>query len=836
MRRRIKRLTAGIMTMVMLGTSSLVNMMPQTAKKAEAATLYISEVKVGMGETADEAKKELEKEGYTILKDSSGNNADLNDGAGTSSMFKEGANDKIVYLGYKTTEDPNDAITDLAVMNMEGGYSIDDYNKLMDEQMESQIKPFVDRFISTLEEYRTNYNKSKKTKNYKRANYVRQMLNRLTDDDTGGKPLGDLLLNKTKYEMGDDAYNKLSDSEKKNHADILTILMQANGQATLTIETLITKATDTGNDSWVDRFRETTLDDLVARMQSEDKSLKTKGDVMSALDRRYYDTAKNLLGKWQYFQENISDYEGKAEELVDNAEDVEERMEEVNENDYGEMVEESIENGEIGDDEQDAIDTLNEANDQVFDQAIDAQFVAIGAYLDSLEYGDGTMLEFFEQDYDEVSGNEGIRQLYPIVDALTDGQIAGLEFVSFTDLFQIALSDENTYKEVSEMSGDIEQTSIYENVDRAIYEKGMVAMTNDALRAKARASEVENAGFKASTLTMAMWGITVGFAVATVATTVVSKVMSSVPTAVRNIPAMYKGVWNSIDGLMKAQTETLASINRVSGVNAYGIERMIQDQALDGYCKTLDSLGDRISELQEAKNAGKVGGSVAGKLAICMAVITVILTVISTVMTVLEAKEYYHTKYIPIPKYMVEEADITAYNEKGERIMLKNQTAYYKVVKCNRTAGDSSITRENYEAMADNNDLNGDIGRQWLALYSVKYQNGTPILADSLLYQKNSDKVPKGYSNGIHMFGDKSDDGYTAFNLNYKHYLYNEDAPTIKVFFKNEKKTVRQLSGTGSLFGVGSLAIGCFGLLAGALLGGIGVWFMARRKKEVAVG
>jgi hypothetical protein len=263
---------------------------------------------------------------------------------------------------------------------------------------------------------------------------------------------------------------------------------------------------------------------------------------------------------------------------------------------------------------------------------------------------------------------------------------------------------------------------------------------------------------------------------------------------------------------------------------------MIQDQALDGYCKTLDSLGDRISELQEAKNAGKVGGSVAGKLAICMAVITVILTVISTVMTVLEAKEYYHTKYIPIPKYMVEEADITAYNEKGERIMLKNQTAYYKVVKCNRTAGDSSITRENYEAMADNNDLNGDIGRQWLALYSVKYQNGTPILADSLLYQKNSDKVPKGYSNGIHMFGDKSDDGYTAFNLNYKHYLYNEDAPTIKVFFKNEKKTVRQLSGTGSLFGVGSLAIGCFGLLAGALLGGIGVWFMARRKKEVAVG
>ena len=96
------------------------------------------------------------------------------------------------------------------------------------------------------------------------------------------------------------------------------------------------------------------------------------------------------------------------------------------------------------------------------------------------------------------------------------------------------------------------------------------------------------------------------------------------------------------------------------------------------------------------------------------------MTVASIVTTVEEAKAFYRTEYIPIPKYMVERADITATNAKGQETMIKNQTAYYKVVRCNRTAGDDKISKKNYEAMGDSNDLNGDIGREWLALYAVK--------------------------------------------------------------------------------------------------------------------
>ena len=219
-------------TMLILGPAQVAASAAEEVKK-----VYISEVKVGMGETSEEAAKELLKEGFTILTDDNGQYADLNKDAGTKSALKKGPNQKIVYFGYKTTEKASDAITDLAVMNMYGNYTFMDYQTVMLTQTETKIKPFVDRFIATLTEYRENLKKPKDSANFKRADYYRTLLNLLTDDDTGGKPLGDLLVNQTKYEMGDEAYNKLSAEEKKNHCDILTLLMQGNGQAVQLMET-----------------------------------------------------------------------------------------------------------------------------------------------------------------------------------------------------------------------------------------------------------------------------------------------------------------------------------------------------------------------------------------------------------------------------------------------------------------------------------------------------------------------------------------------------------------------------------------------------------------------
>ena len=85
-------------------------------------------------------------------------------------------------------------------MNMEGGYSVEEYELLMKRYMGAQISPFIDKFIVAINEYRENI-ESEDDINRARAEYIRAVLNKFTDDDCGGAGLGDLLLNETVYEM-----------------------------------------------------------------------------------------------------------------------------------------------------------------------------------------------------------------------------------------------------------------------------------------------------------------------------------------------------------------------------------------------------------------------------------------------------------------------------------------------------------------------------------------------------------------------------------------------------------------------------------------------------------
>ena len=71
------------MTMLVIGPAQLIASAADNTEKK-----YLSEVKVGMGETSDQASKELLADGYTILKDDNGNYADLNKDAGTSNIAK----------------------------------------------------------------------------------------------------------------------------------------------------------------------------------------------------------------------------------------------------------------------------------------------------------------------------------------------------------------------------------------------------------------------------------------------------------------------------------------------------------------------------------------------------------------------------------------------------------------------------------------------------------------------------------------------------------------------------------------------------------------------------
>ena len=138
--------------------------------------------------------------------------------------------------------------------------------------------------------------------------------------------------------------------------------------------------------------------------------------------------------------------------------------------------------------------------------------------------------------------------------------------------------------------------------------------------------------------------------------------------------------------------------------------------------------------------------------------------------------------------------------------MLKNQSAYYKAVACNRTEAD-----EMYGVLGTCADMNGDVGKQWLALYAVKNEVMAPILASSLKVVVGNTQIPAGYETGIHMFGTDA-----AFNLNSSLYDRNNDAESVYIYFKTDDAAV---SATGATFTGGTIALsGGTGIALGAVV------------------
>ncbi|MBR2280251.1 MAG: hypothetical protein IJ903_04915 [Ruminococcus sp.] len=826
MKKLLMALTSVILCMTMLigAPAQLV------ASAADGGKKYISEVKVGMGETSDEASKELKSGGYTILTDDKGDYADLNKDAGTSSAMKKGPNQKIVYLGYKTTNDVDDAVTDLAVMNMNGGYSYQEYEKLMDDHMNTEIKPFVQRFIATLAEYRKNLEKPKDSLNYKRADYYRTLLNKFTDDDTKGQPLGDLLVNKTKFEMGDAAYNALSDSEKNNHCDILTLLMQGNGEAVQLVETMLTKASDSRNTTWLERFVQTDLDTMRERVEDENPSF-TPSEIDAALDKQYNDDAKRILDKWNAFTDILANYDeavDKADEVIEDSKDDVKDAGSLNNNSSAEEVQEVVEDA-------------YKAESNLVKGSMAAEDIVVHDYLDAVEYGDGTLLDFFERDKSEFDDKDSIRELYPIVKALTAGQIAGLDFLSIKDMFLMAITDENGFKEVK---SDKISASIYQDVNREIYDRGGVALTDDALRAQASAQETEPT-FELSGLGIALWSCTAVMGAAVLGSAIgwakASSDLSKAQQALDLTKDRLSQLKDRLSQLSKLQSAQWGARDALDHYNTLKIRfvdgKFIQDKVInveyqatltknlkeaeDATKKFLNESGvgseqDLIKQkdsFNEAVKKASLKSNICKYLTAGFTVVMAILAGYSIYTTIKELIDFYCIKFAPIPKYIVERTDITAKNKKGKETMIRNQSAYYKVVPCNRTEGDSSVEKENYKILGDRNDLNGDVGQEWLALYSVKYENGTPILADSLkLKMGKAEAIEGGYEKGIHMFGSGS-----VFNLTHYPYCYKDPYDGTYVYFKTDTVSVKEQTAAGSLFSGGSLAIGAVaGLLVGS--------------------
>ena len=797
---------------------------PVQALAAEKSPVYVSDVMVGMGETEKEAKKALTDVGYTVL------DRNLNEGAGSALKTE-----KFVYLGYRTTTDANEAITDLAVMNMNGGYSFSDYAVLMDKYRDSQIKPFIDNFITTIKEYRENYN-SADGANKDKAEFAHAILNRIVEEDTG-TPMGDLLLSPSKEERGltGGQYKALSAADKKKTADLTTTLMQGNSQIILLIEQVLAMAADTNETTWLERLSKLGPDGLEKQYAAAGMR---PADAKREMASLYNDTARVILENWTDLRAELLDYGlirgSDAEETAFD----EDALAGV----YGDAEPKKYD-AETPAGAMERINDRLEAGIETAEEVENSRIAAIYDTLKETPYGEGTMFDFFTKPYAEVSG-ENISAIYPLVSTLSAGQAAAIEFLPLATLLRIGVMNGEAYEaidsgnsDIMEIFDSIDTVSVYYNVNREIF-KDCTALTSEALRKNAGSPFsftqpiTELGGLSA--LTALFWTADAVALTATLYSVVKYRSYTDLASRLTNlcekVTKNYKmfadpglTLMVGVDPQDPAKL-ILASVapNNKGGFTigtkftAYSIQ---SDMELAGEFGSFDKMKDvldtksqqSMARAAKFKNAAFISG-----------VAFAALTVISVALTVYDLYRFYNVSYTPIPKYIVDAADITKTDRDGNQIVVRNDAAYYTAAMTNR-----SEKHEQYKALNDYADLNGDAGKEWLALYYCKNVNAEPILADSFKIVTGTTSIPDGYTGGIHPFGSKA-----AANLTDSRYTYNDKLNGIYVYYQTE--AAASSTQTASTFSGGALAlVGTGGAAIGAALGVIAV-LMVKRKKTAA--
>ena len=197
----MKRIVAMVLTVAMLFATLSITV---NAAKTEE---FISEVALVYEDSAEDAKKAIEGTGWQLFEQ------DLN--ANADDVFDNG-----VYLIYKTTTDVEEAITDLRVMDMYGGFSVSNYEKKLEESR-AQYVAMIKELRKATADFQTLYaaGDAMALLAYRQMNYYK-------DVKTEGGTETDML-------MGDFFLNMPADEK------VVQVLLEGNSHVVLNLITLL---------------------------------------------------------------------------------------------------------------------------------------------------------------------------------------------------------------------------------------------------------------------------------------------------------------------------------------------------------------------------------------------------------------------------------------------------------------------------------------------------------------------------------------------------------------------------------------------------------------------
>ena len=700
-----------------------------------------------------------------------------------------------VWLAYKTTTNIDDAITDLAVMQMNGGYTLGNYQEMIEESYDEYVAmgeiylQAIDYFI---EAYDAGHFLAESA--YRQLNFYNGF------DEREDERLGDVFYD------GVDEY------------ELATMFMQGNSYVLRNVRSLIAMGVAYNDD-------EKTYLQKVGEMAAE------MNEDPEVFDGEDYDELAFLISPTitvfkEMFKE-LAAYDDELDYTDDELTDLETKYMEykaiagmMSEIEYldGETLYEFCLDYEVNEDDYTALYPLVAAlNDG------QVAMTKVAHYYDVVRYSMGVYPEntieeklaeyeekYSENPFDIYTGVD--RTIYDGSFALTSAASRGDSY-NETSLAEAFFGEGNFGSTIGNMMTFV--------VGAALVVAAIEEATDSAIQGGASSGGATTGGAAAGTATENVVQTTVQTIEEQMANAVNEIANQTIQNGYAYQGAAYEDVLNSIflnntpidDPMIDTwanmdfsskfdylDTQVNAGYSLQGNANEFFTYRELRYEVMKaqdaGASATAQPAAEQSTQ-SAMENAATSSSSGIGGVTVFLFIVGGIMMLYSAYNLGKTVYDHYHPTYEDVPLSMVDLVDTVD----GDRY-IKYDVVY------NAETNEDGV----YEA----GDLNAFEAQRWNALYYTKsYEAGKPLLADNFVVSNNNNQAESGYT-PVHRFGE-----VVCYNLN----KYNFDGDT-QIYLsvkqsKNDKSAVADVPEVvGSMFGAGFLFLaGGIGVIAG--VGGV---------------
>ena len=455
--------------------------------------VYIKSVQLARAETKEEAKSLLEDEGYIFL------DANLNEGTGEDG----------IWMGYTTTTHPEEAIYDLKLMNMNGGFTLTSMEEALAAQeavfagMANDLNYLLDEFVEAYED-----ESIPALKAYKALNFFRVVEGETELEERNG--LGYQIVS------GNMTVSKLTE-----------MLLLCDATLVDSVIKILVTGVQIRNGNWMKKLSEMgpyDADEVYYEDEYEDEFKRRAEELLPVL--QLYSQAYNAMDLSGLIPDKLNEdfeaeYSGNEEKEILSADDA-------------------------------AVKKLDESRYKMYKIVFDE--------LAKYPYGTHETLKDF---FCSLENEGSTKDLYPLVAVLSDAEFAALSYGCFLEVVTGATatpSDFDSYDEVYDvLTEDVKSVYLYHGVDDILLtDDTVIGFTETATRHMATTGEMEF--FEKETDAEQSWEDGKNASI----------IIASVGMGVMGIAKITTGVAMGIMTIASAVESSVASSAILTGIIKYG--------------------------------------------------------------------------------------------------------------------------------------------------------------------------------------------------------------------------------------------------------------------------